>query len=104
MDDMYVCHPIIFNDDIGYHKFNLWFAPNKLGSPVSKPYTSLDEILASSFDVGLMIPDKSKISPSNIDYSISSFIISKNWYVRTQCNTFNLPKLSQELFRHINTL
>ena len=104
MDDMYVCHRIIFNDDIGYHKFNLWFAPNKLGSPVSKPYTSLDEILASSFDVGLMIPDKSKISPSNIDYSISSFIITKNWYVRTQCNTFNLPKLSQELFRHINTL
>ena len=104
MDDMYVCHPILFNDDVGYHKFNLWFAPITLGSPISKPYTGIEEIIRSTFDVGLLIPDKSKELSSNFDYPISYLIISKNWYIRTQSNTFNLPKLSQELFRHINTL
>ena len=104
MDDMYVCHPILFNDDVGYHKFNLWFAPITLSSPISKPYTGIEEIIRSSFDVGLLIPDKSKELSSNFDYPISYLITSKNWYIRTQSNTFNLPKLSQELFRHINTL
>ena len=51
MDDMFVCHELKFNDHCGYHVSNLWFAPVSIGPPISKPFTSKDDVLNNSADI-----------------------------------------------------
>ena len=58
-------------------------------------------MLHNSFDVGMILPDRSEKNVSLIDNPISYFVTTKNWYVRTQSNDFQLPSLSQELYKNI---
>ena len=58
MDDMFVCQELKFDNHCGYYVSNLWFAPVSIGLPISRPFTSKDDVLSNSSDIGLLMPLK----------------------------------------------
>ena len=101
MDDMFVCHELKFNDHCGYHVSNLWFAPVSIGPPISKPFTSKDDVLNNSADIALLMPLTNYKYNEDPRCNSHYVVLTKNWYTRTQHGTYCLPSLSRELFQFI---
>ena len=82
---------------------NLWFAPIIIGSPISKPYTTKNDVLNNCSDFALLVPMKHIIGNKDQRSSADYAVLTKNWYTRTQYGTYSLPSLSRELFHFIIT-
>ena len=96
-NDTYELSRIIFNDEIGIHKNNLWFAPLSLCKTTSKSYKSLDEILEGKYLSALLLCN---IYTENINEEIQRYsLMAANWCVRKQNGNIELPELSKNLFQ-----
>ena len=100
-DDMFELQCLMFDDNTGFHKNNLWFAPVKIDKLLSTKYKSLQNIQLECVDVALIIPyEKTSNIKGDDDWSGYS-LFTKNWFIRTQDGSVCLPRLSQDLFQKL---
>ena len=100
-DDKFKLHSLIFDDDLGFHKNNLWFAPISIGKRLSVTYKSLMNIQTVCFDVGMIIPYGKTFDMKQNNNWNRYFVFTKNWFIRTQNGSLKLPQLSRDLFCNI---
>ena len=100
-DDKFKLHSLIFDDDLGFHKNNLWFAPISIGKCLSVTYKSLMNIQTVCFDVAMIIPYGETFDMKQTNNWNGYFVFTKNWFIRTQNGSLKLPQLSRDLFRNV---
>ena len=96
-NDMYRRYNIQFDDDIGFHKCNLWFSGLKINEYDTDQYANVDELYNNEIDeIGLLVCLKQTNCNSQHMYGYA--LISSDWCIRTQDNKMELPSLSKQLF------
>ena len=89
-------YSVLFEDDIGFHKYNLWFSPVKL----HKLNIDEDELVGDIRSIynhhAILISLGFDKESSNLTHGYT--LLSSNWMTRTQNGSLELPTLSRELF------
>lgn len=88
---------VYFDDDLGFHKYNLWFAPIIIKEVDSDKNPSFSEMQNMCEQSALLISIHSNDNSSGTLHGYT--LLSSNWLVRTQTGTLELPKISRELFQ-----
>ena len=94
-EDAIWSYPISFNDNNGFHRCNLWFAPIQLQTEQFRPYNIINDIDLLNIINGMMV-SLPKTKNENITHSGYTLLLS-NWLVRTQFGTLDLPTITREI-------
>lgn len=97
-NDTFGCYPLIFDDNQGFHKYNLWFAPLNIKKGPSRMEIHKETIASSQDYAGLLVSFQAEknLYEKNIYYTL----LSSDWSTRSQTGLLELPSLSRELFEH----
>ena len=98
-DNKYNCFPIVFDDNYGFHKCNLWFAPICLGEKHNNEYSDINDICCSDDTFGILVCFllNEKEENTRADYTL----VSSNWLIRSQSNEMKLPTVSRDILETI---
>ena len=94
-NDMYRHYNIQFDDDMGFHKCNLWFSELKINEYDTDQYDNVDELYNN--EIGLLVCLKQTHYNSQSMYGYA--LISLDWCIRTQDDKMEFPSLSKLLFQ-----
>ena len=99
IDTKYNCFPIVFDDNCGFHKCNLWFVPICLGEKHKNEYSDINDICCSNDTFGILVCFllNEKEENTRADYTL----VSSSWLIRSQSNEMKLPSVSQEILETI---
>ena len=97
-NDMYRRYNIQFDDDLGFHKCDLWFSRLKINEYDTDQYANVDELYNNEIDeIGLLVClNQTHYNSQNMH---GYALISSDWCLRTQDNKMELPSLSKQLFQ-----
>ena len=86
---------VTFNDDNGFNKCGVWYAPMEITVANVDDELSQEQIQRRSIDFAILCPCLSDDSDLRTCYAV----LYKNWKYRSRHGTQSFPKLSKHLFR-----
>jgi len=89
-------YSVLFDDNVGYHKYNLWFSPVKLHKLNIDEGELVRDIRSIYNHCAILISLDFDRESSNLNHGYT--LLSSNWMTRTQNGSLELPTLSRELF------
>ncbi len=97
-NDKYYCYDLLFDDNNGFHKFHLWFAPLILRNSTNGTIINKDDIKKYREDIGLLISIPQMNTADNTTNNCLYTLLVSDWTIRSQEGMLHLPTLSRELF------
>ena len=96
-NDNYECVQVLFDDSLGFHSNNLWYAPILLHEENKKCSANLEDVYNMDRDIsGILLSVKIIVGTGLCKSGFA--LITSEWTVRRQNGTLDLPNLSKDLF------
>jgi len=91
----FITVPIIFDDSMGFHNYNLWFAPVSIRDSMTRSFFSLEDIDNLGYVSSLLVISRDRISTDL--HKTGYTLLTSEWIVRKQNGRLELPSISKEL-------